>query len=74
MTSNKVARTDSTLLSVIAQAKARGANFTDVSSYFERLTLPSSKKLAQAMFGTANEFLDRVSNVSGFRPQELGHK
>lgn len=43
MTSSKIARQDSTLLTLIVQATARGADSELVQKYIDLLTLPSSR-------------------------------
>jgi hypothetical protein len=45
MTDNQTAARESTLLSVITQALARGASVEDLAPYIEQLTLESSKQL-----------------------------
>ncbi|MBL8297795.1 MAG: hypothetical protein JNN30_05535 [Rhodanobacteraceae bacterium] len=47
MTSSHIARQDSTLLSLIVQATARGASADVVEKYIKLLTLTSSKVRAQ---------------------------
>lgn len=51
MTPNRQAQLESTLLSVIAQAHARGAKFEDVKQYVDRLQNPSSRTLVDNLFG-----------------------
>jgi len=41
---------ESTLLSVIAQAKANGASRDEVAEYVNKLTYPSSKPMVEALF------------------------